>query len=122
MPLVAPKKVPLQAEEWLTTRSDAVFLLQKRPVSSKNKREAFRILLRCNKFVIGEFNEDKDAVKMWDHLHETADPVSLDASGKVAVAQMIQLKANSANNSVHEEEFVRFLFSLSLGSYEVHLM
>eukprot|EP01122_Echinamoeba_exundans_P004755 TRINITY_DN14996_c0_g1_i1.p1 TRINITY_DN14996_c0_g1~~TRINITY_DN14996_c0_g1_i1.p1 ORF type:complete len:1018 (+),score=209.81 TRINITY_DN14996_c0_g1_i1:71-3124(+) len=106
MPLCAPKKVPLLAEDWLTTRTDAAFVLQKRPISLKNKKEAFRILLRCNKFVIGEFSEEKEALRMWDHLHE-ADPVGFDASGEVAVQQMLQLKMASmgATSSSAEDEF-----------------
>jgi hypothetical protein len=115
MPLCAPKKVPLLAEDWLTIRTDAAFVLQKRPISSKNKKETFRILLRCNKFVIGEFSEEKESSRMWDHLHE-ADPVGFDASGEVAVHQMLQLKMSSMTStpSAAEDEFVRIFCRLWL--------
>lgn len=85
MPLCAPKKVPL-SNEWLLIKEDLHFILQK----SLRKKKAFRILMKCNYYQIGEFNNEKDMLREWSFLHPKEAESSFDETSKLTTNSLFE--------------------------------
>lgn len=135
MPLCVPRHA--SPGEWVTVKQDAHFVLQKQahkglPSSSSTpslrfrKKDpsmtssstdlsskshgTYRILMRCNKLCLGEFNDRKDLINQWHFLHPTESDFAFDITGQDSMqrlwqSQMESLQLHATEQS--EQDFVR---------------
>lgn len=97
MPLCAPKKVPL-TDEWETVKSDLHFVLQKSP----RRRRPLRILLKCNGFQIGEFSNEKDAIKEWAFLHTKESESQFDETSEETSEKLLNEIFSKEQEQLHD--------------------
>lgn len=134
MPLCVPRQV--SPADWVTVKQDAHFLIQKHVSRSApttptlrfrlgssaseaaNKTNGpYRILMRCNKLCVGEFNDRTELNNQWRFLHPTDSDLAFDASGHDSMQrlwqeQMVSLQEHAPEQS--EADFVRPLSTLEI--------
>eukprot|EP01121_Diplochlamys_sp_Union-15-3_P020737 TRINITY_DN8168_c0_g1_i1.p1 TRINITY_DN8168_c0_g1~~TRINITY_DN8168_c0_g1_i1.p1 ORF type:complete len:104 (-),score=17.47 TRINITY_DN8168_c0_g1_i1:66-377(-) len=71
MPLCVPQKTNKFEIGWETTRQDFDFILQHRKTQAKKPQ--YRILLRCNRFVVADAEREEDIFNDWEALHPYTD-------------------------------------------------
>jgi hypothetical protein len=135
MPLCIPRQVLLA--DWVTVKQDAHFILQKHagkqlqaslstpnlrfrkpsPSLSSNNLEngskghgTYRILMRCNKLCLGEFNDRTELINQWRFLHPSDSDLAFDNTGQESMQRLWQSQMESLHinaNDQTEQDFVR---------------
>ena len=139
MPLCIPRHV--QLAEWVTVKQDAHFVIQKHvgktgaqsslrfrkpsPATPSTLHESgskthgsYRILMRCNKLCLGEFQDRVELLNQWRFLHPTDSDLAFDASGQDSMqrlwhSQMESLQHHAVDQT--EQDFVRTPLSVENG-------